>query len=247
MISGGGDQMGHRTNVSRLTGGSAAGLGRKIWLHVVACALTIIGLAYIYRRTLVGRCVSRDRRGQLPRARSACRTQPARPSYALAPGSRRRRPDLRRRLMLAFFATGALLNYGLCRGARRLGNNRGRPIGGLAAGPVQQSGISVVAPLLSVRGVKLLHRRVAGGAQGLSARSGRRCVTAHPQPPARSEAGELAPCGRKLAPFLAFLRCDDPAVVSRLLVADRHPSCDLLVRCPVFNMIVGFDGHLAIG
>src|SRR6267378_2395787 len=39
----------------RLVGWGSGVFDEKFWLPVVACAITIIGLEYLYRRTLVGR------------------------------------------------------------------------------------------------------------------------------------------------------------------------------------------------
>src|SRR5258707_2769603 len=41
----------------RLIGWGSGVFDEKFWLPVVACAITIIGLEYLYRRTLVGRTV----------------------------------------------------------------------------------------------------------------------------------------------------------------------------------------------
>ena len=83
------------------------GLGdEKFWLPLVTCALAIVGLEYLYRRTLLGRASwpsprINSRRGAGPAEARTARRE-------LRHGRRNRWPCglFRRRLLLAFFANG---------------------------------------------------------------------------------------------------------------------------------------------
>jgi len=59
----------------RLIGLGSGVWDEKFWLPVVACAITIVGLEYLYRRTLVGRAFVAIAEDISPRARSACRSE----------------------------------------------------------------------------------------------------------------------------------------------------------------------------
>jgi branched-chain amino acid transport system permease protein len=114
----------------------------KFWLPVVACGLTIIGLEYLYRRTLIGHAfmaIAED--NFAARALGLPERNLRVASYALAGVIGGVAGFAGGELMLAFFANGALLNfYGFVPVALGgLGNNRGSIIGGLALGLFQQA------------------------------------------------------------------------------------------------------------
>jgi branched-chain amino acid transport system permease protein len=126
----------------RLFGLGAGIWDEKFWLPVVACALVVLGLEYLYRRTLVGMAflaVAEDnfaaRALGLPERRLRVW------SYALAAVIGGIAGFASGQLMLAFFANGTLLNfYGFVPVALGgLGNNRGALVGGLALGLFQQA------------------------------------------------------------------------------------------------------------
>jgi branched-chain amino acid transport system permease protein len=114
----------------------------KFWLPMAACAVVVLGLEYLYRRTLVGLAflaVAEDnfaaRALGLPERRLRVM------SYALAGVIGGIAGFASGELMLAFFANGSLLNfYGFVPVALGgLGNNRGALVGGLALGLFQQT------------------------------------------------------------------------------------------------------------
>jgi branched-chain amino acid transport system permease protein len=114
----------------------------KFWIPVVACALTIIGLEFLYRRTLVGRAfvaVAEDNFAAQALGLPERNLRVA--SYMLAAVVGGIAGFSGGELLLAFFANGALLNfYGFVPVALGgLGNNRGAVIGGLTLGLFQQA------------------------------------------------------------------------------------------------------------
>jgi branched-chain amino acid transport system permease protein len=114
----------------------------KYWLPVAACAITIGGLEYLYRRTLVGRAflaVAED--NFAARALGLPERNLRVASYALAGAIGALAGFAGGQLLLAFFANGPVLNfYGFIPVALGgLGNNRGAVIGGLALGLFQQA------------------------------------------------------------------------------------------------------------
>ncbi|OZI21167.1 hypothetical protein CAL26_27430 [Bordetella genomosp. 9] len=126
----------------RLFGWGSGVTDEKFWLPVVACALVVAGLEYLYRRTLVGMAflaVAEDnfaaRALGLPERRLRVW------SYVLAAVIGGIAGFASGQLMLAFFANGTLLNfYGFVPVALGgLGNNRGALVGGLALGLFQQA------------------------------------------------------------------------------------------------------------
>jgi len=127
-------------------------MDEKFWLPVVACALVVLGLEYLYRRTLVGMAflaVAEDnfaaRALGLPERRLRVW------SYVLAAAIGGIAGFASGQLMLAFFANGTLLNfYGFVPVALGgLGNNRGALIGGLALGLFQQAANFTVGGVFS--------------------------------------------------------------------------------------------------
>lgn len=114
----------------------------KYWLPVAICAATIIGLEYLYRRTLVGRAfVAIAEDNFAARALGLPERNLRIASYALAGAIGGLAGFAGGQLLLAFFANGPLLNfYGFIPVALGgLGNNRGAVIGGLALGLFQQA------------------------------------------------------------------------------------------------------------
>ncbi|SEH54635.1 branched-chain amino acid ABC transporter permease [Tardiphaga sp. OK245] len=124
----------------------------KFWLPVVACGLTILGLEYLYRRTLVGHAfmaIAED--NFAARALGLPERNLRVASYALAGVIGGVAGFAGGELMLAFFANGALLNfYGFVPVALGgLGNNRGALTGGLALGLFQQAANFLVGGIFS--------------------------------------------------------------------------------------------------
>jgi branched-chain amino acid transport system permease protein len=127
----------------RLLGiGNGDPLDEKFWLPLVACAVVVIGLEFLYRRTLVGRAflaISED--NFAARALGLPERNLRMASYAMAGMIGGIAGFSSGELLLAFFANGAMLNfYGFVPVALGgLGNNRGAIIGGLALGLFQQA------------------------------------------------------------------------------------------------------------
>jgi branched-chain amino acid transport system permease protein len=126
----------------RIVGFGTGVWDEKFWLPIVACGLTVIGLEYLYRRTLVGHAflaIAED--NFAARALGLPERNLRVASYALAGVIGGVAGFAGGELMLAFFANGALLNfYGFVPVALGgLGNNRGALIGGLALGLFQQA------------------------------------------------------------------------------------------------------------
>jgi len=124
----------------------------KYWLPVVACAVTIAGLEYLYRRTLLGHAfiaVAED--NFAARALGLPERNLRIGSYALAGAIGALAGFSGGQLLLAFFANGPLLNfYGFIPVALGgLGNNRGAVIGGLALGLFQQAANFTVGGIFS--------------------------------------------------------------------------------------------------
>ncbi|MEN0074438.1 MAG: branched-chain amino acid ABC transporter permease [Paracraurococcus sp.] len=124
----------------------------KYWLPVLACAVTIIGLEWLYRRTLVGRAflaVAED--NFAARALGLPERNLRVASYALAGAIGALAGFAGGQLLLAFFANGPLLNfYGFVPVALGgLGNNRGAVIGGILLGLFQQAANFMVGGIFS--------------------------------------------------------------------------------------------------
>jgi len=127
----------------RLLGTAELGpLDEKFWLPLVACAATIAGLEFLYRRTLVGRAflaIAED--NFAARALGLPERNLRMGSYALAGVVGGLAGFASGELLTAFFANGGMLNFfGFVPVALGgLGNNRGAIIGGLALGVFQQA------------------------------------------------------------------------------------------------------------
>jgi branched-chain amino acid transport system permease protein len=127
----------------RLLGiGSGGPEDEKFWLPLVACAVVIGALEYLYRRTLVGRAflaIAED--NFAARALGLPERNLRMLSYALAGVIGAVAGFASGQVLLAFFANGGILNfYGFVPVALGgLGNNRGAILGGLALGVFQQA------------------------------------------------------------------------------------------------------------
>ena len=126
----------------RLLGLGSGILNEKFWLPVLACAVIIAGLEWMYRRTLVGRAfiaIAEDNFAARALGLPERRLRMA--SFALAGAVAGLAGFSSGQLLLAFFANGAMLNfYGFVPVALGgLGNNRGAVVGGLALGLFQQA------------------------------------------------------------------------------------------------------------
>ncbi|WP_149541391.1 branched-chain amino acid ABC transporter permease [Siccirubricoccus phaeus] len=124
----------------------------KYWLPVVVCLLTILGLEYLYRRTLVGRAfVAIAEDNFAARALGLPERNLRIASYALAGAIGALAGFAGGQLLLAFFANGPLLNfYGFIPVALGgLGNNRGAVIGGFLLGLFQQAANFMVGGIFS--------------------------------------------------------------------------------------------------
>lgn len=114
----------------------------KFWLPMAACAATVLGLEFLYRRTLVGRAflaIAED--NFAARALGLPERNLRMASYALAGAIGGLAGFSSGQLLLAFFANGGMLNfYGFIPVALGgLGNNRGAIISGILLGIFQQA------------------------------------------------------------------------------------------------------------
>ena len=126
----------------RLLGIGSGVTDEKFWLPVLACAVVIVGLEWMYRRTLVGRAfVAIAEDNFAARALGLPERNLRMASYALAGAIAGLAGFSSGEMLLAFFANGAMLNfYGFVPVALGgLGNNRGAVVGGLALGLFQQA------------------------------------------------------------------------------------------------------------
>ena len=122
----------------------AAGLAldEKFWLPLVACAVVILGLELLYRRTLVGRAflaIAEDNYAARALGLPERRLRIA--SFALAGAIAGLAGFVGGQLLLASIANGPMLNfYGFVPVALGgLGNNRGAIVGGFVLGLFQQA------------------------------------------------------------------------------------------------------------
>ncbi|MGD9884848.1 MAG: branched-chain amino acid ABC transporter permease [Reyranella sp.] len=120
----------------------AGWLDQKLWLPIVACAVTIGGLEFLYRKTLVGRAflaIAED--SYAARALGLPETQLRMTSFALAGVIGTLAGFTGAQMLLAFFGNQSILNfYGFVPVALGgMGSNRGAVIGGLALGLFQQA------------------------------------------------------------------------------------------------------------
>jgi branched-chain amino acid transport system permease protein len=124
----------------------------KFWLPILACAATIAGLEFLYRRTLIGRAflaIAED--NFAARALGLPERNLRMASFALAGMIGALAGFSGGALLLAFVANGSLLNfYGFVPVALGgLGNNRGAIVGGFALGIFQQTANFLVGGIFS--------------------------------------------------------------------------------------------------
>jgi branched-chain amino acid transport system permease protein len=117
-------------------------IDQKFWLPVLACAVTIVGLELLYRRTLVGRAflaIAED--SYAARALGLPETRLRLLSFALAGVIGTLAGFTGAQMLLAFFGNQSILNfYGFVPVALGgMGSNRGALLGGLALGLFQQA------------------------------------------------------------------------------------------------------------
>jgi branched-chain amino acid transport system permease protein len=117
-------------------------LDQQFWLPLLACAATIVGLEFLYRRTLVGRAflaIAED--SYAARALGLPEQQLRLASFALAGVIGALAGFTGGEMLLAFFGNQAILSfYGFVPVALGgMGSNRGAVIGGLALGLFQQA------------------------------------------------------------------------------------------------------------
>ena len=117
-------------------------LDQQFWLPMLACAVTIVGLELLYRKTLIGRAflaIAED--SYAARALGLPETQLRMASYALAGVIGALAGFTGAEMLLAFFGNQSILNfYGFVPVALGgMGSNRGAVVGGLALGLFQQA------------------------------------------------------------------------------------------------------------
>jgi branched-chain amino acid transport system permease protein len=117
-------------------------LDQQFWLPLLACATTIVGLEFLYRRTLVGRAflaIAED--SYAARALGLPEQRLRLASFALAGVIGALAGFTGGEMLLAFFGNQAILSfYGFVPVALGgMGSNRGAVIGGLALGLFQQA------------------------------------------------------------------------------------------------------------
>ena len=120
----------------------AGWLDQQFWLPLLACAATIVGLEFLYRRTLVGRAflaIAED--SYAARALGLPEQRLRLTSFALAGIIGTLAGFTGGEMLLAFFGNQAILSfYGFVPVALGgMGSNRGAVIGGLALGLFQQA------------------------------------------------------------------------------------------------------------
>jgi branched-chain amino acid transport system permease protein len=117
-------------------------IDQKFWLPLLACAVTIGGLEFLYRKTLIGRAflaIAED--SYAARALGLPETRLRLASFALAGVIGTLAGFTGAQMLLAFFGNQSILNfYGFVPVALGgMGSNRGAVIGGLALGLFQQA------------------------------------------------------------------------------------------------------------
>jgi branched-chain amino acid transport system permease protein len=115
---------------------------QKIWLPVLACIVTVLGLEFLYRKTLIGRAflaIAED--SYAARALGLPETRLRMASFAIAGVIGVLAGFTGAQMLLAFIGNQAILNfYGFVPVALGgMGSNRGAVIGGLALGLFQQA------------------------------------------------------------------------------------------------------------
>ena len=230
-------------------------LGRKVLAAGAACAITIVALEYLYRRTLVGRAfVAIAEDNFAARALGLPERNLRVASYALAGVIGGVAGFSGGELLLAFFANGALLNfYGFVPVALGgLGNNRGAIVGGLALGLFQQAANFLVGGIFSSVAVFTLFIVVLLAAPAGSVRrlhGAESVMTSVTAVPAHNDSGPLRAALPHVAPFLGILVLAIilPFVSNDYWVLIGTRAAIYWVLVSGLNLVVGFAGHLAIG
>src|SRR6266481_3525254 len=117
-------------------------LDQQFWLPMLACAVTIVGLELLYRKTLIGRAfLACAEDSYAARALGLPETQLRMASFALAGVIGTLAGFTGAEMLLAFFGNQSILNfYGFVPVALGgMGSNRGAMVGGLALGLFQQA------------------------------------------------------------------------------------------------------------
>jgi branched-chain amino acid transport system permease protein len=117
-------------------------LDQQFWLPMLACAVTIVGLELLYRKTLIGRAfLACAEDSYAARALGLPETSLRMASYALAGVIGTLAGFTGAEMLLAFFGNQSILNfYGFVPVALGgMGSNRGAVVGGLALGLFQQA------------------------------------------------------------------------------------------------------------
>ena len=117
-------------------------LDQQFWLPMLACAVTIVGLELLYRKTLIGRAfLACAEDSYAARALGLPETRLRLASFALAGVIGTLAGFTGAQMLLAFFGNQSILNfYGFVPVALGgMGSNRGAVIGGLALGLFQQA------------------------------------------------------------------------------------------------------------
>jgi branched-chain amino acid transport system permease protein len=127
-------------------------LDQQFWLPMLACAVTIVGLELLYRKTLIGRAflaIAED--SYAARALGLPETQLRMASFALAGVIGTLAGFTGAEMLLAFFGNQSILNfYGFVPVALGgMGSNRGAVVGGLALGLFQQAANFLVGGIFS--------------------------------------------------------------------------------------------------
>ena len=117
-------------------------LDQQFWLPMLACAVTIVGLELLYRKTLIGRAfLACAEDSYAARALGLPETRLRMASFALAGVIGTLAGFTGAEMLLAFFGNQSILNfYGFVPVALGgMGSNRGAVVGGLALGLFQQA------------------------------------------------------------------------------------------------------------
>jgi branched-chain amino acid transport system permease protein len=117
-------------------------IDQRFWMPVLACIATVLGLEFLYRKTLIGRAflaIAED--SYAARALGLPETRLRLASFAIAGIIGTLAGFTGAQMLLAFFGNQAILNfYGFVPVALGgMGSNRGAVIGGLALGLFQQA------------------------------------------------------------------------------------------------------------
>src|SRR5258708_18021560 len=162
-------------------------LDQQFWLPMLACAATIVGLEFLYRRTLVGRAfVAIAEDNYAARALGLPEQGLRVASFALAGIIGMLAGFTGAEMLLAFFGNQPILNfYGFVPVALGgMGSNRGAVAGGLALGLFQQAANFLVGGIFAAGAVFVgffsVPPLLPEGLAGLVASRPRSCPWSHP-------------------------------------------------------------------